>query len=333
MKAKLVSQTRHERLVLGKHIPLTTPFVVYIEPSGYCNLKCAFCPQTSGDKAFKRDFMSLELLKKLIDDLSEFPDKIKVLRVCGNGEPLMSKNIVGILQYAKEKKLIERIELISNGTLLNPDLIKNLPRFADRIIFSIEGLSAQEYKRISNVKIDFEKLLKNIRALHAGSGDCIIHVKIHHQAVPSKSKKRKFLDLFGDSCDEIYIEKLVSMWPEFDGPYSSSEFRYGGKVVKRQVCAQMFKGFQIQADGQVVPCCVDWRRINIIGDANKSSLLEIWNGKKLRGLQIAHLMGSKDKIEPCKQCTMNDYCELDNIDQYAEKIIERLKNIKTFPRD
>lgn len=326
MKAKLISQTHDKRLVLGKHIPLETPFVVYIEPSGYCNLKCAFCPQTSEDKAFKKDLMSVELLEKLIDDLSVFPDKIKLLRICGNGDPLTNKNIVKILQYAKEKKVAERIELITNGTLLNPYLIKNLPRFADRIIFSIEGLSSGEYKRISNANINFQNLLDNIRALYANKGDCIIHIKIHHEAVASEDKKTIFLNMFDEICDEIYIEKLVSMWPEFNSAYAINEFRYGGDVVKRQVCAQMFKGVQVQADGEVVPCCVDWKRVNIIGDINKNSFSEIWNGERLKKLRIAHLMGNKDKIEACKDCTMNDYCELDNIDQHAEECIQRLKN-------
>ena len=133
--------------------------------------------------------------------------------------------------------------------------------------------------------------------------------------------------MFGGCCDEIYIEKLVPMWPQLDIPYRPDEFRYGGKLTKRQVCVQIFKGVQVQADGAVVPCCVDWKRINVIGDITKNSLSEVWKGEKLRKLQIEHLLGNKNNIEPCKDCTMNDYCDLDNIDQYGEKLIKRLKNL------
>ncbi len=325
-EAKLISQVHQKRLVLGKHIPLATPFVVYLEPSGYCNLRCSFCPQSLETTELKKDLMSLELFKKLIDDLSDFPDKVKLLRVCGNGEPLMNKDIVKMLQYAKEKKAAERIELISNGTLLTADLIRNLPRFADRIIISIEGLCSEDYRRITNRNINFQNLLDKINDLYTHRGECIIHIKIHNEAVPSESKKRTFLNMFSDICNEIYIEKLVPMWPEFDIAYSANKFRYGGKVTKRQVCAQIFKGMQVQADGEVVPCCVDWKRVNVIGDITKNSLFEIWNGERLKRLRIGHLLGNKDKIEPCKDCTMNDYCDVDNIDKYAEECIQRLKN-------
>lgn len=131
--------------------------------------------------------------------------------------------------------------------------------------------------------------------------------------------------MFSDQCDEIYIENLVSMWPQFDTAYSINEFRFGGGVTKRRVCVQIFKSVQVQANGEVLPCCVDWRRVNVIGNINKNSLFEIWNSEKLRKLQIEHLKGNKSKIQPCKDCTMNDYCDPDNIDQYAEEYIQRLR--------
>ena len=59
MKAKVMSnQNLNEstRKVLSDVVPMDMPFRVFIEPSGYCNLKCVFCaahaeenaPQTGG---------------------------------------------------------------------------------------------------------------------------------------------------------------------------------------------------------------------------------------------------------------------------------------------
>ncbi len=320
MKAKLVSQPKPERVILGEHLPLKTPFVVYIEPSGFCNLKCVFCPQSGRDKRLVKDVMSFKLWQKVIDDLGEFNEKIKLLRVCGNGEPLMNNNLVKILEYAHGK--VDRIELISNGTILNDFLIENLPKYADRIIISIEGLSGKEYKKISGVKVDFRKLTNNVRKLHANSGDCVIHVKIHHEAV--KNKKEKFFKIFGGICDEIYIENIINMWPEFESKYANKNFRYGGNFTEKNVCVQMFKGFQIQANGEVVPCCVDWRRVNIIGDVRNESVKEVWEGKRLKALRMIHLKGGRDNLMPCNDCTMNDLNDTDNIDDYAKEILNKL---------
>ena len=99
----------------------------------------------------------------------------------------------------------------------------------------------------------------------------------------------------------------------------------GWGPVKHYICPQIFKGVQVQADGEVVPCCVDWKRVNVLGNIKVDSLYEIWNSEKLRRLQIEHLVGNKSKIEPCKDCTMNDYCEVDNIDPYAKECLKRLR--------
>jgi len=331
-KAKLISQVHHgKRLALQERIPLATPLVVYIESSGYCNLRCIFCPHGVKGTTLKKDFMSVNLSKKLIDDLSVFPDKIELLRFCGTGDSLMNKNILEILQYAKEQKVAKRMELITNGILLTDDLIKNLPRFLDRIIISIEGLSSEEYQRITRTNINFQNLLNNLSTLYIHKGRCMIHIKANNEAVLSKSKKKTFFNMFSNYCDEIYIENLVPMWPQLDAPYFANfinEFRFGGQVAKRKVCPQIFKSLQVQADGEVLPCCVDWKRVNVLGDINKDSLFKIWNGKKLRKLQIEHLVGNKDKIEPCKDCRMNDYCELDDIDPYADKLYQHVAKWK-----
>jgi len=325
MKAKIRSQVGQERLELEKGIPLATPLVVYLEPSGYCNLRCKFCPHGVAGNALKKDLMSRKVFNKVIDDLSECPDKIKLLRICGNGDPLMNKDLPVMLQYAYEQKVTQRIELLTNGALLNPGLIRDLPQFLDRIVCSIEGLCSEDYQRICGTKIDFQSLWDNLDALYTSKGKCVIHIKIHHEAVSSAEKEKKFLEIFGGRCDEIFIEKLVPMWPQLDTEYSSDEFRWGNAgVTKRQICAQIFKGVQVQADGEVVPCCVDWKRVNMLGNINTDSLMEIWNGSKLRKLQLEHLSGNKKNLQPCRDCTMNDFCEVDNIDQHAEECIERL---------
>jgi len=322
-----VSSISKDRLVLHEHIPLATPLVVYIEPSGYCNLRCKFCPHGIKGADFKRDMMSLELFKKMTENLTEFDDKIKLLRICGNGEPLLNKNIVNMLKYSYMNKISEKIELVTNGLLINDNLIQSLPLYLDRIICSIEGLDDGEYERISGVNVDFPAFLSRLSALYAHRQDCKVHIKINSAGISSEAMKAKFFDLFSDKCDEIFVENIVEMWPQYNTSYSTGKFRWMGYGEKKEhkVCVQIFKGMQVQANGEVVPCCVDWNRKNIIGDINIISLKDIWRGSKLRDLQIAHLAGRKPEIEPCKNCAMNDYCDIDNIDLNADDCLSRLR--------
>jgi len=305
------------RFQWGKDIPLKTPFVVYCELSGYCNLRCKFCPYAKHAKTTKKDLMTFDIFEKLINDLKQFPDKLKLFRICGNGENLLNKSIIKMLQHLYDSKITHKTQLITNGTLLNQELIQKLPSLLDMIVISIEGLSNNDYVEFSGTKIDYNQFCNNIRELYKHKKDCVIHLKIHNLAVSTEDKKKIFFDTFQDYCDEIYIENIVPLFPEMDYCSSTESFRFDNNtsIKKRIICPQIFKSVQVQADGDVVPCCVDWNRINLLGNIMKESLYDIWNGPILYNLQQIHLHGNRFNIHPCKNCSMNEYSEIDNIDE------------------
>ena len=100
MKAKEISGQAPggKRTRLAEVLPLDTPYVVQIFPVYACNFKCRYCI-FSVDRS-KRGFISdtimmdVDLFKKCVDDMGSFPNKIKVLRFVGIGEPLLHKNLV-----------------------------------------------------------------------------------------------------------------------------------------------------------------------------------------------------------------------------------------------
>ena len=340
MAGKEIAEISQDRIELHNAIPLEVPLVLYLEMSGYCNLKCRFCPQGNTENSLlKKDNMNLEIASKIVNDIKVFNKKMRLIRVCGEGEPLCCSELAEILRKIHEANITDRIELITNGILLTPDISKEIVKSVDRVVISVEGLSDADYLEYSQTKVDFDRFCQNIRELYAISteflkdteGKCIIHVKIHESAVPSHELRTSFFEKFSNYCDEISIEALVDLWPEVDISAINAEkkFRYNVEktmeIQKKHICPQMFKGIQIYANGDVTPCCVDWKRVNLLGNIENSSLKDIWTGEKLRKLQMAHLQGQKCKLNPCKDCTMNDYAEVDMLDTYAEQILERIK--------
>ena len=103
-------------------------------------------------------------------------------------------------------------------------------------------------------------------------------------------------------------------------PSLGKKSRWDKDLGVRKVCVQIFKGLQICADGDVVPCCVDWERVNLLGNIKDIPFNELWAGQQLKDLQNGHLCGNKDKISPCSDCTMNDYGEPDNLDSLLNKV-------------
>lgn len=325
--SKIKPQFNVQRSDLANSVPLVAPYVVYVEPSSYCNLECKFCPQHISPSEIKKENMSLDTFHKIINDTLAFSTKPKLLRFCGLGDPLFNKNFVQMLEYAHEKNAFERLELITNGLLINPKNVKEIAKFLDRVIISLEGLSNDDYEEFTCKKIDFEKFCQSLKELYSVEGRrATVHIKIHNSAASSAEKIAYFKEKFGNIADEIYVENLVNLWPEIEsnlGIEAGHRFD-GGNLNKVKVCPQIFKSVQVNSDGRVIPCCIDWKGINIVGNINDSRLEEIWHGKPLHNLRMRHLNGERHSFSPCMGCTMNEYSDKDNLDVSIDLIKQKL---------
>jgi len=321
-----------KRNKLEEVIPLDGPYTVAIDPSNLCNFKCNFCAIQCKDEKlpFKKQFMDPELFKKIIDDLKAFPQKLKVLRINGQGEPLLNPHICEMIQYAKESHVADYIEMITNGSKLNPTLNRQLiDAGIDRIRISIEALDPEGYESITGKKINFEEFLSNIKDLHDISGQCEIYCKIVDVAVPLESDKNKFFTMFGEICDRIFIDNVIPLWSDFKElnavTVATDKGMHGQKVENIMVCPYSFYSLIINSDGEVTACCADWKRKLVFGNLQDKSLLEIWQGKELKNFWIQMLKGNKNQYEMCAKCLLPMYDCNDNIDAFAEEILARLE--------
>jgi hypothetical protein len=55
-------------------------------------------------------------------------------------------------------------------------------------------------------------------------------------------------------------------------------------------------------DGTATLCCWDATGREIIGDVNNESVLDIWNGAKMKKCRDLLDAGQRDKIELCSRC-------------------------------
>lgn len=325
----LIGRTKLETV-----IPLRVPFIINVDPSDICNFQCKFCP--TGDRALMEKtpgrnygIMDFELYKKIIDDISEFEKPIKVLRLYKDGEPLLNPRFAEMVKYAKEKKCSERIDTTINASLLNPKRnLEIIEAGLDRINISIEGINENQYLEFSKCKIDFDKLVGNIRHLYENKKNCEIIVKINGDIL-SEGDKKKFYEIFGDIADGVYIEHIMACWPGFElkGVDVNQEYGiYGQKIKEVQVCPYIFYSFSINSDGSVSICFLDWSRKLIIGNAKTQKVKDIWNGEELREYQKMFLMKKRKTHPVCGNCGQMTHGQPDDIDGYAEMLLERVRN-------
>lgn len=325
----------NDRTRLEEVIPLDTPFLLFVDPSSVCNFRCKFCPCGGGNKEVwdskkRTSIMSYEIYRKIIDDLTHFPSPLKTLRLYKEGEPMLNRYLPSMIKYAKEKKVAQRIDLTTNASLVDHDLALALVDAGlDRMNISIEALDAAGYYNVSGVKMDMDKFLSNLDFLYQNKKQCHIFMKISDVGLQGASKD-VFYERFGKVCDEIAVEHVSPVWPEFElkegDRISQEKDIYGMNMSdreKQQVCPYLFYSMCVNSDGTVSACLMDWNHQLIVGDIKEESLLDIWNGKRMQEMRKNHLLKNKGYYHTCDRCGQLEYAVLDNIDKYSEELYKR----------
>ncbi len=130
-----------------------------------CNLKCVFCYAGCGCTANPVK-SSLEMTEEEIKGvLWKLYHEAKVPSVSfTGGEPAIVSSLPDLVQYAKELGL--RVNLITNGTMINGDLAGVLADSGlDSAQVSIEGITAGTHDTITGVNGAFKKSVAGVRHL------------------------------------------------------------------------------------------------------------------------------------------------------------------------
>ncbi len=328
---------KHKKVDMADVIPLDTPFTIVIEPTNACNFKCAFCfhslkGEALSKKGFSQNNLSLDQYKKIIGDIAGFPQKIKVLRFSGFGEPLLNKELCRMIEYAKEFNIAERIMIISNGSLLTNELSDSLIKAGlDEFYISIEGLTGERYKELCSVDINFEKFVDNINYFYEHRNKCKIFAKILNDDMDEADFKQ-FYGIFGAITDDIFMDNII---PIFTGVDYSTFVGDGSKDIEGkpkkslEVCIQPFNSLFIHASGNVSACCTDYLEKIAFGNVFRESLMNIWNGNKLNKFRVMHLKKMHKRHLQCKKCDYMNYVNQEEniIDNQSEEILARMVNI------
>ena len=320
------------RNILSEVVPLDTPYVLFLDPCGACNFKCKFCPCNNSDylSQQRHEVMDMELFQKILADIEEFPQQIKVINLYGFGEPLLHRNYVEMAKEIKDRNLCRELRCTTNGYMLSPELNRKLVSTGiDMIRISVEALTNEDYGDICDVSMDFNKFVENIRDLYEVSRgtNTKVSVKILNVALRDEKDAEHFYDIFEPISDYTYIQDTTQAWAEFEAYVPKGNYEAGNigdMMDEDKICSFSLTNMAIHSNGSVGVCPQDWKFATEYGNVRKTALLELWNSKKLRGFQIEHLTGNRRKIPYCRDC---DVCvSNDDVRKYADKIIERIKH-------
>ena len=273
--------------------------------------------------------MDWSLFNKMITNLSEFPDKIKILSINGVGEPLCHKEICNFIRLAKNTGRIEKIRLITNGVLLSPELNSSLiDAGLDMLWISIEAMSSAGYSEIAG-DVNFDKLVENIKDFYSKRRNCNLYIKIVDAGLKNEYEECLFYETFNHYCDYILVEHISNIYCDIQSAMVPINRFTGETLQYYDICDYVFKGISVNADGTCSPCPVDWKGELSLGDLHNNTLQEIWNGDKLRHLQKKILNGDIKNVHACKDCCLylnakSSITDIISLSKCRKEILEKL---------
>jgi MoaA/NifB/PqqE/SkfB family radical SAM enzyme len=242
--------------------------------------------------------MDFALYSRLIGEASQ--EGAMSVKLNFLGEPLLNRRLPEMVSVAREHKLWVMIN--TNAVLLDPKMSRSLLEAGlTDIFFSFDSPYLEEYERI-RVGAKYQKTLANIASFMAIKEELgLNYVQTRASMVlpedPYRRKdiQRDYIKLFRDlKVAEIGFGLPTVMERDYSSLNPKGFFR----------CPDLFRRIFIFQDGVAGPCCGDWERRLVVGDANTESLKEIWNNDSYRALRAAHLTGEYQSVPACKVCSV-----------------------------
>ena len=236
--------------------------------------------------------MSLELFKDIFKEYT--PTSIKLN---WRGEPLINKNLVKMVSYAKSKGVTD-VSFNTNGLLVTKDILDGLVKAKlDWIIFSIDASNKDTYEKI-RVGGNWETLIKNIILTWLTFLSHKDRPKIRIQLCPQPLNE--------DEIDEwkgmffLYADKLRV------GRLFDPQGKKGLKIEQPDSCTAPWQRLTISWKGDMYPCTSDFLCRVPLGNIKDTSIYEAWHSKYMRAIRYMLRYHSRKQFYLCENCT--SYC-------------------------
>ncbi|MCI6218006.1 MAG: SPASM domain-containing protein [Helicobacter sp.] len=166
-----------------------------------------------------------------------------------------------------------------------------------------------------------------------GGSELHMHIKINGDYF-SISDRERFLDIFGEYCDTIFIDGVANIWPMIDvsqsllinlsnedKPKESQKLRhqYGHiKIKKNNLCPNIFYQLLVHSNGDVSLCCADYLKKLVLGNIKTTRLKDIWNSEGRKNILHSHIRNNLPQI--CKVCEYPNMASTVDLESHRERI-------------
>jgi radical SAM protein with 4Fe4S-binding SPASM domain len=227
---------------------------------------------------------------RIIDQCGE---RLLFLVLWNYGEPLLNCEIAKMISYGSDNGI--PTVMSTNGTLLTDDTIRDL--ITSKLSYLIVSISSSSYgDQIWNiVRERIERFLRLRQMLRAHLP--IIDVQLVTDSDDRKTNNAMLQSLSVPGVDRYTLKRASRLRNKEADVTPSSE--------AKKFCPVPWHTLVVNADGRVVPCCMDFFSTVVYGDVTKNSLVDIWNSKKAQSFR-EEIVKNINNMQVCQACPHAD---------------------------
>lgn len=267
----------------GNVITSSRPYIFVLEVTNVCNLKCPFCLTGKGISGGREvRHMDFDESRKIIDAVADY---VYLLQLYTWGEPLLNKDIIQIIEYAKRKNMY--VMLSTNGTAMTPTYVDRLLNSGiDYITVAIDGGSDETYEKY-RVGGNYTKVLNNVKNLLEQRKTRNLDAPfVEWQFIVFKHNEHEVKET-ESMAYEIGVDKFTPLpayvedenWLPVGKEYRKTKL-YNPERLKN--CDRPWSHLNVRADGGVASCCYEFLKKDDFGNLNKDNFDGIWNNSFFR---------------------------------------------------
>jgi radical SAM protein with 4Fe4S-binding SPASM domain len=275
-----------------KQVIERVPIHLDLELTTYCNLTCEFCPRTQ--IGLKSMHMDVELAKRII---LEFTEKgglsVKLVYL---GEPMLYPHLIEIAKYCKDLGILETI-IATNGNLLNTTDLRELIKYLDFVIVSIDSSYPSIYHQIRKGG-NLGKVIRGLSFLNTLKQlQDTDKPRIQIQGIPMALNQEeidsgRYKDFWKYFADAVVISPYLEDYDNLDDLGITPKF----------ICESPYKRMTVRVNGDISLCCGTRLDSKIIGNYETMNLEEAWHSKLFTKTRKKILEGKAHEIESCRIC-------------------------------
>ncbi len=292
------------------------PRTIQVQTGTGCNADCIFCPYGATYDTQPKGKMEDWLFKKIIDESARY--NVRRISPYLMNEPFADKHLFERISYINKANPHARVIVTSNGSLLVPPVIDRLLALGGgvhELYLSVQGIDKDSYEKTMRGNMDFDRTMKNI--------DCLV------STMRKRRLKRPHLWVTMVDTEVIEAKKAVAYWKGrgISSKYTRLENR-GGNIADADsfshshqmqyfsTCTRLFKQMYIMFNGDVVLCCTDYSREQVLGNVRDKSLYEVWNGEVATNTRRTFLSDRIGELPLCGKCKIDEEVEVEHRTQF-----------------